>query len=158
MSNHERNNYAYDNLQPAARLTSDNKKQVIRLVNPSDTKIGFVVNPNSLNSSLTISPRSGFIQPRNYTLISINRSNTTKSSSNESTRLDLIYLVRDPSRRRGYTRRLIPIDLVGEEGYNFFNEVKKSNFIWFVIRLMRSMLLIALIIYNMILIKVCFDN
>lgn len=158
MSNHERNIYTYDNLQPVARLTSYNKKQVIRLVNPTDAKIGFVINPNSLNSNLTINPRSGFIPPRNYALISMNISNTTKSSSNESIRLNLIYLVRDPSRRRGYTRRLIPIDMVGGEGFNFVNEVEKSTFIRFVIRSMRSILLIALIIYNMFLIKVCLDK
>lgn len=158
MSHNERQICLHDS-QPVARLKDDKRRQIIRLVNPLDTKIGFIVDTSPSESSLTIAPKSGFILPRNYTLIFIDNPDYMRPSPNGIKKLNLIYLVRDPFRRRGYSKRMVPIDIAGKEAYDTLHDRGEGNtFIWLVMRSLRSILLITLIFYNIILIKLCLDK
>lgn len=138
MSKDERK-FFLDPQLPVASLTNTKKRQVVRLVNASDTKIGFVLTLDAQTNSSIIEPRSGFISARSYVHIVIDIQGTTAGS------LNIVYWMRDTSRKRGYTRRLIPIQIInsGED---------KRSFIWFIVRAIRASFIIALILYNITLI------
>lgn len=157
MSRYERQTCLYDS-QPVARLVDDKKRQVIRLVNPSDTKIGFVIEIHPPEGGLKVVPRSGFVPPRNYKLIFIDNPNYMGPTLDRTNRLNLIYLIQDSSRRRGYSKRLIPIDMVGKARHSTSSIRGNNSFIWSIVRSTRSIILIGLILYNILLIKLCFDK
>lgn len=150
-----------------AYLSATKKKQIIRLINPHEDKIefGFKTDPQDPAAQcLTINPRSGSIPPRDYVLVRIETKDSRQLS--KGSKLSLIYWKNDADRRRGYVKGLVPIRFDSEKATNNDDNIKSTRrgklleflennaFITLMPMLLRPTFLIALIIYNIILIKI----
>lgn len=133
-----------------ARLITDKRKQLIRLVNGSDDHIAFAfrIAASMSDKNITIVPDRGIIRPRGYLIVRVE----SVGKNSQASRLGLFYwktgLYTKNSRRYG---GLVHIDVDMSKAK--FGDHKES-ILWLSLRVMRSIILITLITYNMILIKI----
>lgn len=150
-----------------ALLDAEKRRQIIRLVNPYEDKIEYGFRSDSRNSatsSFEITPRNGSINPRDYAIISIEIKDHIKVP--EDLRLNLIYWKNDPERRRGYIKGLVPINFVKRKSATsdsnsrgkWTEHLENNRFITLMILFLRPSFLLALIVYNLILLKINIDN
>lgn len=131
----------------AAQLRNDKPRQVIRLVNPRRFPISFdlkVVAPGT--STLKVNPSEGSIDTRGYKHIEVLNSDPKSVNSNPAC-LQLNYWAnRDSSKKRH--KASVPIYLVGS------SDERDHNHKWLQIMIfsVRSVFLLALVIYNIALI------
>lgn len=139
-------------LEPSnARLELNKGKHLIRIVNGSDDYIAFAFRISSANSDkkIIVRPDRGVIQPRSYLIASIENHDIIFQAA----RLGLFYwrtgLHTKNSRQFG---GLVHIDMVRSRSESFGHH--RESIFWISLRVMRSIFLIALIAYNIILIKI----
>lgn len=133
-----------------AKLESNKEKHLIRIVNGSDEHIAFAFRLATANSDkkITVRPDRGVIQPRSYLIASIESHDRIAQAA----RLGLFYW-RTGSHTKNSRRfgGLVHIDMA--ESKTASSGHHRENSFWISIRVLRSMFLIALITYNIILIK-----
>lgn len=134
-----------------ATLEATGARQVVRLVNTSSSKMKFAfkITPNLSDQYIKVSPRKGAIAPRSYANIVVEDLSYSLKSMVKNCRINLIYWVSDSLK---YERGLIKIDYVRDQA-EIVRTTKEHSFIWIVLSVIRSSLLLILVFYNIILIK-----
>lgn len=133
----------------AARLSSSREKQLIRLVNGSDDHIAFAFRlaASLSDKKITVKPDRGIIRPRDYLIVKVE----CLDKNSQATRLGLFYwktgLYTKNSRRYGGLVH-IDVDMSKSKIGRHEDCIYRLS-----LRVMRSIILIALITYNIILIK-----
>lgn len=127
------------------QLRSDQKKQVIRLVNPRNEWVSFQFDEIP---GITIDPSVGSLKPRDFVQVELAHDFIPRSSSI----LNLTYWHDKKSRGPKANRQIqwlntIPIYVMTQDPVNSINNSKVTY--W---RIMRSIVLICLIVYNLCLI------
>lgn len=122
-----------------AQLQADKKVQLIRLVNPRDIPLKFQFKQIQTNG-LSITPSSGTIGPRDFKIIHVEIEKLIDD------KINLIYWA---DGLKSYNNRSVPIKFVGK------SESKEANpkFVWSVVLVVRSIFLLALLAYNLMLIR-----
>lgn len=131
---------------PTAQLQLDTRRQVIRIVNASDFTIEFKFKPDSFTGSFAIYPRTGSILPKRFSYVIFEKLEGKANPSAE--RLTFIYR-RVKSNMNKHIPKAISIDLVKSSEKS---SIKSSSILLVGLRIVRSLLLLLLIIYNLILI------
>lgn len=135
------------------RLNLTKEHQVVRLVNATVTKVAFrlCINPDISGTDFVISPMSGIIEPGGFAYVRIRNLNHSTSTEVPVT-LDFKY------KRLGLAS-LEPAQMFGKIGIKMTSGItgdkssKDSNIYCLIFRVFRAALLIALITYNVILIR-----
>jgi len=135
----------------SAELRGDKKSQVVRLVNPSEVEVHFAIRQKSseADSFIDVSPKTGTILPRNFIDVVV-RNRNNKEGRTEARRLYLLYWRRSKTRRKTSGHSLVPINVMAcqDDSPRLSNKTLSM-----LLRISRSILLVAIIIYNLILIK-----
>lgn len=136
-----------------ACLKNYRKRQLIRIVNPHDDEVEFGFKSNL--SHVNISPKTGSIQPRDSVIVTVD---IVDEHMKEFKDLNLIYWKDDVTRRRGYIKGLLPISFSGPKGSNSIGSVAKFieryRVITIFLSFLRPTFILALVIYNIILINI----
>lgn len=137
-----------------ARLNSSKKNQVVRLVNSTNEKVKFVakLGPSVANDSIEICPSDGFIQPRYFSNIYVTFKRNTETKSRSYIALKVYYWHIEKSTKKIVAKGSVPIIMMRPD------KSKDASFFWFAFILFRSMFLLALIVYNLYLIRFFFDE
>lgn len=133
-------------------MRSDRKRQIVRLINPDDYKVEFDIRLGSsmINKRLIISPKNGIIKPGGFIHINIENLDYETKASNFG-RLYLVYWKKGYLGKNEHGKGIVPINMIAPQVESL--EAKKETSFWLITRILRITFLVALIIYNMILIK-----
>lgn len=131
----------------AAHLVANKKHQLIRIVNASDFTVQFKFKTDLPDRSFVLYPKTGSILPKGYCYVSLER--LDGKSNSFIGKLRFIYR-RVNCVMMKHIPKSMNIDLVGNSVEK--RNTKNSSILSVALRLVRSLLLLLLIIYNVILI------
>lgn len=131
-------------------------RQVLRVVNAADDSVRFSFRRGSNLSDfgLTINPQTGIIPPRDFIHVILDTFGNQPKI--EGGRIELLHWRRDLKRKKGHIKGLLSFDVIDTRIDESFYARNKS-FIWLIMRIVRSIFLVLLITYNIILIKFLID-
>lgn len=144
-----------------SKLRSDKWQQVVRLVNPHNIQIEFHVEVCKIekgseedDQALRVSPERGIIEPRDYVNIVVNNNHYNSTSLLSPSRLiNIHYSIGNVN--NGLRQTTQNVVSIGFDSANHQQQLKVTESItWTLSRILKSALVAALIIYNIILIKV----
>lgn len=154
----------------SARLRADKRLQTLRLINCSEQKVkfGFKLKTTRLNG-LNIQPKSGTISSRNYILVRIENKYWNTMHVNDSFDLNLIYWFKPYDKSENNNKFKIPIEIMQSDVKTYSSKYggvlnlfgsnnKAADWITLILRFLRPTFLLALVIYNIILIRVNLYN
>lgn len=151
-SYHLVNKVSDEKLVGLIRLCPEKREYRLRLVNPADIKIAFSITIDPAMACVKIQPSYGKIKPRHFANVIISDNEQVNETITQS-RLKLNYYWRDFKRSKSFAVKSLFIGI--EREFERRIETKAEGYRWLTMRLIRSSFLAILIIYNVIIIKVC---
>lgn len=139
--------------QNIATLKPNKERLVLRIVNSSDHKVKFNIKSSSPSQNIRIAPRTGIIDGRSYVYIVVESPDFSSPNLTER-HLALHYYRRDPSKVKRYTRGVVPIVITGVKKLQRLVKADLNASYCFALLSIRSILLFALILYNIVLIRI----